>query len=107
MIKNNSLNCDVKKIQLYEIENEPNSKNIINSTENFHSIYTDELDIHYINKKDDKNLENNSTLKKYDEESFLKLYGTSFLGGTTKICLHSKNKYDNSSLSESSVHLNF
>ena len=107
MIKNNSLNCDVKKIQLYEIENEPNSKNIINSTENFHSIYTDELDIHYINKKDDKNLENNSTLKKYDEESFLKLYGTSFLGGTTKICLHSKNKYDNNSLSESSVHLNF
>ena len=80
MIKNNSLNCDVKKIQLYEIENEPNSKNIINSTENFHSIYTDELDIHYINKKDDKNLENNSTLKKYDEESFLKLYGTPFLG---------------------------
>ena len=105
MMRNISLNCDIKKIQLYKIENEPNSKNEIIPNEKFHSIYAEELDIYYIDKKKEKNLENGN-LKKIDENSFLNLYDTSHLGGTTKICLHSKNKKDNS-LSESSVHLNF
>ena len=105
MIKSNSLNCDTKKIQLYEIENESNFKNEIIPSEKFHSIYTEELDIHYIEKKKESNLINEN-MKRVDENSFLKLYDTPFLGGTTKICLHSKNKKDNI-LSESSVHLNF
>ena len=94
MIKNTSLNCDTKKIQLYKIE-----------SEKFHSIYAEELDIHYVEKIKENNLINENK-KRVDENSFLKLYDTPYLGGTTKICLHSKNKKDNT-LSESSVHLNF
>ena len=105
MIKNTSLNCDTKKIQLYKIENEPNPKNEIIPSEKFHSIYAEELDIHYVEKIKENNLINENK-KRVDENSFLKLYDTPYLGGTTKICLHSKNKKDNT-LSESSVHLNF
>ena len=106
MIKSNSLNCDTKKIQLYEIENESNFKNEIIPSEKFHSIYTEELDIHYIEKKKEEGNLIKENKKRIDENSFLKLYDTPYLGGTTKICLHSKNKKDNT-LSESSVHLNF
>ena len=91
----------IHKLQLFPIRKSISQK-MVNQPKDvysYSSIYTEPVDLCYI-KQDEKfsvNLkgEDKENLKDFNQsDSFLCLYRNNKRGGTAKICLHSKDKYN-------------